>query len=368
MSFLKCNPCVFVIGKEYEILAYAKTNGIFSVIVDGVEYDPVNSGVLSSEKPFAKIRVPQTALNNAKEYVVTFKETIDRKAYFSVMGDTQTQKFAFKPLEKTENINLYHIADVHYKYENAEKAAGYFGDDTDLFVVNGDIGEVETIDDYYKTIDFVGKISKGEIPVLFVRGNHDTRGKLAELFTEYFPSNGAETYFYFEVGCLAGFALDCGEDKVDDFYDEKYERPWVYGGVNKFHAFRERELKWLKKQTLPEDKILFSVSHICPVQACSKRHEGGIFDIERELYTQVNAELERMNVGFMLCGHIHDCYVMLPEDGQSYLPHNYPVVVGSKVTSDKFYGAAIVVNKGKIDVKFVDQDQEVYQTHTLTVR
>ncbi len=371
MSFLECKPCVFVVGKEYEILVHAKTKGIFSILVSGVEYDPKNSGVLSSEKTFAKIRIPQAALDKARQYQVIFRETINRKGYFSRIADAQMQKFSFKPLEKMENINIYHVADVHYNYEMVAQAAKYFGDDTDLFVVNGDIGEVETEQNYIETSAFVGEISGGNIPVIFSRGNHDTRGKLAERYVEYFPSNGVDTYFKFEIGCLSGIVLDCGEDKKDDHYDEQYEYPWVYGGVNKFHAFRQRELAWLKEQELSRDKIRFAVSHICPVQACSKEWEGGLFDIERECYTAMNAELESMNLEFMLCGHIHDCYIMHPGDGQSYLLHNYPVVVGSKlykqsyiggrVVAEKYYGTAITLNKDGMVVKFVDQNFEVYQ-------
>ncbi len=377
MSFLQCNPCVFVIGKEYEILVHAKTNGIFSVIVDGVEYDPANSGVLSSEKNFAKIRVPQEKLNEAKKYEVVFRETINRKGYFSRIADPVSVAYAFKPLEKTKDIHIYHVADVHYSYDIAAQAAKYFGDDTDLFVVNGDIGEVETEQNYLETSAFVGEISGGTIPVLFTRGNHDARGHLAEKYVEYFPCNGMETYYKFELGCLQGFALDCGEDKKDDHYDDHYEYPWVYGGVNKFHAFRQRELEWIKKQELDEDKIRFAVSHICPVQACSAKWKGSVFDIERECYQEMNAELERMNIGFMLCGHIHDSYVLMPESEENYLPHNYPVVVGSKLYNvkytggkanpEKYYGAAIVVNKDKIEVKFVDQNFEALDGKTYVL-
>lgn len=376
MSFLQCTPCVFVIGKEYEILVHAKTKGIFSVVVGGEEYDPANSGVLSSEKTFAKIRVPQSALNEAKGYEVVFRETINRKGYFSRIAEPQTESFAFKPLEKTENINIYHVADVHYNYEIAAQAAKYFGEDIDLFVVNGDIGEVETEQNYLETSAFVGQISEGKIPVLFSRGNHDTRGKLAERYVEYFPCNGVDTYYSFEIGCLCGFVLDCGEDKKDDYYDEKYEYPWVYGGVNKFHAFRQRELKWLQSQELPKDKIRFAVSHICPAQACSKKWEGSVFDIERECYGKMNAELTRTDIAVMLCGHIHDAYVIRPNDGQSYIPHTYPVVVGSKLLKtkyiggkaipEKYYGAAIILNKDQMSVKFVDQNFEACEEHVIS--
>lgn len=377
MNFLYCIPSVFVIGKEYEILVNTKENGIVCLLIDGKRYYEENSGVLFTEKKHAKIRIPQNVLNSAKQYTVAFKKTIDRKAYFSLMAEEEYAQFSFKPLEKRENIHLYHVADVHYGFETAKKTADYFGKDIDVFVINGDIGEVETIENYLETCKFVGDISHGEIPVIFVRGNHDTRGKLAELYTTYFPANGQKTYYDFELGVLKGIALDLGEDKKDDHYDEAYPNPDVYGGVNNFEIFREKELAWLKELALEnKDSIVFAVSHICPVQTTQK--PGGVFDIERERYTAMNAELERLNIQFMLCGHLHKTFVLEPNDPASILPHNYPVVVGSELinpqyltnglTVSNFYGAAITINRGSIEVAFTDQNHEIIKQLTVQTK
>ncbi len=371
-EFLECNPTVFVIGKEYEILSYAKYNGIFAVKIGDKLYYADNSGVLSSEKKFAKIRVPQEVLNKEKYYEIVFREAYNRKGYFSVMGKEQTKGFAFKPLEKTDDIHIYHLADVHYCFETAAQTAKYFGDDTDLFIFNGDIGEVETEEHYLETITFIGEVAKGNVPVVYTRGNHDARGKLAERFVEYYPANGQNTYYTFELGVLSGVVLDMGEDKKDTHYDEQYPNPWVYNGVNNFHAYRERELAWLKTQELDKDKIRFAVSHICPAQCHPKA--GSPFDIERECFGAISKEMGRMNIDFMLCGHIHNAYVLQPNDARSLLPHDYPVVVGSmhcnvryapggRLSVEKFYGAAITVCKDKTEVLFTDQNFEVYERH-----
>ena len=371
MSFLLCPPTVFVIDDEYEILVNAKKNGIIGIQIDGKTYYEENSGVLSSEKDYAKIRLPQTVLNEAKAYAVSYRESINRRGYYSQMGETQTQTFSFKPLEKTENINLYHIADVHYEFNKAAKLAEYFGDDLDVLIVNGDIGEVETIENYVDVCKFVGEMSKGNVPVLFVRGNHDTRGKLAEKFTDYFPCNGKNTYFTFQLGCLNGVALDCGEDKKDDHLNyEAMKRlnsdsPEVYGGVNSFSPFRQRELRFLQNVRLDgEDKITFAVSHICPIRPFLF-NKGDDFDIERECYAAWNRELERLGIRFMVTGHLHRTFISPPNDEHSTTSHSYPVIVGSGVTKDTIIGTAITLNKHCADVKFTDNGGNVLESHTL---
>ena len=145
MSFLKCAPTVFVIGREYEILVNTVDNGLVYVEVGGEIYYEENSGVLSTEKNYTKIRIPQGVLNNCPDYTVCYRKSVDRRAYFSEMGEVQRLTFRFKPLTKTADINIYHISDVHYGFSYACEACSYFGEDTDLFVVNGDIGEVETV-------------------------------------------------------------------------------------------------------------------------------------------------------------------------------------------------------------------------------
>ena len=353
--FLRCTPSVFVIGDEYEILLWTKTNGVVFVRIGGKAFYEKNSGVLSSEKSIARIRVPQSVLDETKIYEIVFRETIQRKAYYSELSPEKTLSFAFKPLEKTEDIHVYHIADVHYHFETAIATASYFSDDTDLFVVNGDIGEVETEENYFEVAKFVGDIAQGRVPVLFVRGNHDTRGKLAERYIDIFPNNYGDTFFTFSLGCLKGVALDCGEDKRDYHLE--------YGGVNVFEVFRQRESAFLKSISWEEDgKIPFAVSHICPVFTTYEK--GGVFDIERERYAEWNQELERLGIRFMLNGHMHRAHILDGTSKLNTLPHQYPVIIGSACLSDTLWGTALILNKDKMEVLFTDKDrkaQEKYQ-------
>lgn len=353
--FLICKPTVFVIDDEYEILAYANANGILSVVIDGVRYYEENAGTLYSEKRYAKIRVPQSVLNEAKAYTVCYRETVVRQPYHSQFKAEETQTFAFRPLEKTDGIHIYHVADVHYLFEDALKVGNYFGDELDFLVVNGDIGEVQTEQNYLDVISFVGELSRGEIPTLFVRGNHDTRGNLAEKYTDYFPANGKNTYFTFQLGALCGVVFDCGEDKPDENVE--------YGGSNAFEPFRRRQTAWLKKVNLPKDKIPFAVGHIIPVQTTFKA--SCIFDIEREIYTQWNADFERLGIKFMLCGHMHHAYLLTPNDERNLIAHNYPVVVGSKLIEGDLWGTAITIENGVATVLFTDKNHEIKDKYEI---
>lgn len=373
MSFLKFPPCVCVIGDDYEILLFSKENGIFGVDVNGFKYYEENSGVLCSEKNYAKIRVPQKMLDKTKSYRVCFRKTINRKGYFSEIADEETQEFNFKPLTKTEGIKIYCVADVHYNFEIAIKTANYFGEDTDLFVFNGDLGEVETVQNYYETSEFIGNLTKGKVPAVFVRGNHDARGKLAERFTDFYPSDGKKTYYEFNIGCIKGIVLDCGEDKPDDHAIFDRAQPYVYNGVNVFSEYRKRELEWLKTVKPSKDKITMVISHICPVMATENK--GDCFDIEREVYSLWNKEIERLQPSFMLCGHYHHAWILDDKDDRNIIPHEYPVIIGSelenvkydgaKACPEKFYGAGIILNHDRAEVVFSDQNGKVKERNVL---
>ena len=372
MAFLECAPSVFVIGEEYEILVNAKENGILYLEIGGEAFFEENAGVLATERAYAKIRVPQAVLDKAEAYTVVYSKTICHQAYFSEMGDLEREVFRFRPIKKTDGIKIYHLADVHSAYAIAERSAAFFGDETDLFVMNGDIAEVEKPEDFVCVARFLGNIAGGAIPIVFVRGNHDTRGKLSHFYTDFFPANGKDTYFTFSVGPIAGVALDCGEDKPDDYiYGEEYGCKSAYSGINRFAPFRRRELAWLKMIEINDKPYRLAISHICPMQ--TSRKADSEFDIERDVYTEFSRELTRLGTQLMLCGHIHRAYIMLPGDGQSLLAHDFPIAVGSATTRGEdgkiadLCGAAIVLENKEAYIRITNQDKKCTLEATLSL-
>ena len=358
MKHLYCTPTVFVIGDEYEILLNTTAHGLAYVKVGDTLYYEENSGVLSSEKKIFKIRVPQKVLDKAKQYEVIFRRTKKRQSYYSTFHLPERLSINFKPLEKTENINIYHLADVHCAFDYARTTATYFGNDTDLFILNGDIAEVNKVKDYLSICKFLGEIAGGSIPMIFTRGNHDTRGNLAERYTDYFPSQGKNTFFEFNIGILSGVVLDGGEDK-DDYgieYDSSKDTPHELLGTNRFSPYRKKQGDFLENLTL-KNPIKFAISHLCPMMTTDKK--GGYHDIEREEFLRWTKALEKMGVSFMLCGHDHKAYVLEKDDERNILPHEFPAIVGSKVEKEDIVGTALIVNKNSLYAAFTDKNHNI---------
>lgn len=343
---------VSLIDNDYEILVIANYNGIISLDINGETYYEENAGALYTEKCHAKIRVPMAVLDKEKKYTVRYRKTIVRKSYYSELEPPVEKEYFFRPVEKGDGINLYHISDVHYRFELAKNTSTYFGTELDALLVNGDIGEVESEENYKEVAKFVGDITKGELPVVFVRGNHDTRGHLAELYADYFPTNGKKTYYSFNLGPFRGIAFDCGEDKADDHI--------AYGGTNDFAGFRRRETDFFRALERSE-KPTFAIGHIPP----SYLGSAPDFQIEDETYRTWLSELGRIGTQFMICGHIHKAFILQKNDPRSARPHNFPIIVGAEALNGLMWGSALTINDGKMQVLFTDNEHRVMKSHVI---
>ena len=370
-EFLTCTPTVFAIGKEYEIIISLKTFGLCFLKVGDTLYYEENSGVLPSERRIVKIRVPQAALDAAREYEIVFRGTEERKRYWSVFYPPVSHKFAFRPLEKTDDIRIYYLSDVHGCFAKAKQAATYW-EQTDLFLLGGDMAEFTAEQNYLRVLHFMGEVTGGRIPAVSARGNHDTRGCLAEQYTDHFPADGKKTYYTFEIGTLCGVVLDFGEDKLDTSleYDNSQNAPEEWLGINRFHAYRAGELEFLKGLQPREDKRMLILTHICPSLVTQK--PGPEFDIDRPLYTAIAAELDRIQPSLMLCGHYHVPFYLSPEDPRNRNPHAYPIVMGANRVpvsdaSEHFGGTAIRLIGNTAEIAFTDETHTVWEKFTLDI-
>ena len=231
-------PTVFAVGDEYQIMLPVKGESLMWVQVGEECYYDESNGILRSKTGIHRMCVPMQELDRAGEYTIYERKVINRTAYCPAIAKPCSKTFKFKPVPQ-ENPKAYHIADAHNEEQRPIAAALAYGD-IDFLILNGDIpNHSGTVKNFGTIFRLCSDITKGEIPVVFARGNHDMRGKCAESIAMYTPSYNGNTYYTFRIGGIWGMVLDTGEDKDDGHIE--------YGGTVCCHAFRKRETRFIEK-------------------------------------------------------------------------------------------------------------------------
>jgi acid phosphatase type 7 len=154
------------------------------------------------------------------------------------------------------------------------------------------------------------------VPFVYVRGNHDVRGRYARRLADYFPTLDGKPYYSFDHGGIHVIVLDSGEDKVDS---HEY-----YNGLVAFDGYRKEQAAWLV-QDLRSDaarraRFRVIISHIPPRGA-----EG--YSIE-QVRTQWEAAANAGKVDLWFSGHTHRFARLDPTPGQN----GYRLIVGAPDT------------------------------------
>lgn len=367
-DILKTVPAVFAVEKMYQIMVPVKRDCMMWIRVGEELFADSCQGIMRSDVSVHRICIPMEILDKARGYTVIWREIIDRKPYMTESKDPVMQTYAFRPIERDQKtVRIYHIADAHSKVEPVVNAASYFGDRLDLLVMNGDMpnhsGRTEYFDNIYR---IAGSVTKGEIPIIFARGNHDCRGFFAERMGEYIPMAEQRTYYTFRLGPVWGVVLDCGEDK-EDCHEE-------YGGTVCFHQYRKEETVFLKKVVqqsgteYEEDGVYY---RLVIVHNPFTRVMEPPFNIEREIYSEW-AKLLRdyIKPDVMMCGHTHETKVYEKAGEMDHLGQACPVVIGANPGSldrgnRNYMGAAYTLHDGEIRLAFTDASLQVCEEYLL---
>ncbi len=350
-------PTVFAVGNNYNIFVPFDAEVIMWVTVgDKVYYDDCN-GILRSNTKMHRVELPMSVLDEIGEYTIIYKKMIERKPYFPTSEPERKLTVKFKPVSNSGDIHIYHIADAHNLVAEPIAAGCFWGDTLDLLVLNGDIpNHSGDIKNFNAICEIASGITKGQRPVVFARGNHDTRGIHAEDMPNYIPTMNGRTYYTFRVGCVWGLLLDCGEDKLDTDFE--------YGDTICFHQFRLAETEYLKQiiKNAEHEYAAEGVTHKLVISHIAFTYIDKFpFDIEQELYGEwARLMREYIKPDLILYGHYH-C-VKISKVGSDFDSQGQPctAIIGSKPIFDKengngFIGCAItLMENGKKRVVFND--------------
>lgn len=347
---LKTTPAVFAVGNEYQIMVEVEQESLFWVKVGDEVYDDASNGIMNSLSNLHRVKVPMQVLNCAKAYTVCVKPIVERKPYFTETEETKEYDFVFRSVP-SQKARAYHIADTHNLIKEPVCAAQTYGE-IDFLILNGDVIDHSGSPDKFQNIyEICEALTRGEIPVVFSRGNHDMRGRYAEKFAEYTPNCNGNTYYTFRLGSIWGVVLDCGEDKPDSNEE--------YGFTVACHTFRQQQTDFLKaivanaKQEYEAEGV---ETKIVIAHTPFTQKDVPPFDIEEDIYREW-CEILRNDIqpSLMICGHTHVGEIR--QVGSEHDTYGQPctVVIGSAF-DDKAYwkGCGICFGEGVQEVMYTD--------------
>jgi 3',5'-cyclic AMP phosphodiesterase CpdA len=170
------------------------------------------------------------------------------------------------------------------------------------------------------------------VPIIFNRGNHETRGTYADFLMNYFPVKDGKVYRTFNVGDAAFLILDCGEDKPDSDIE--------YSGLADFDAYRLEQAAWLKtaieEKSFRDAKNRIVILHMPP--GVSNWH--GTLHLDETLLPLLN----KADIDAVLSGHTHRYSYNAPVAGKT----TFPVIVNS----NNAYLRGDIIN-GKIRIRLI---------------
>lgn len=302
-----------------------------------------------------KIRIQNLEKNKAYRYRIFSKEVLSNSGYRVLYGNVaSTNVFSSKPLKfKTldnhkHDISFYVVNDIH-EHQDTLKALlkdVKYGK-TDFVFFNGDMVSSMLDENQFfgGFMDMSVKMFAGEVPVVYARGNHETRGPLCNAFSDYFVTNNGKLYYSFRVGPVYFIVLDSGEDKPDSDIE--------YSELACYDEYRTEQKEWLEKIVQSPDfksaPFRIALIHIPPLGT----DWHGALDIRHKMLPVLNSA----GINLMLCGHTHAYRYIEPD--QSEL--KFPILINGTNTALKVDVDANTLIVRRLNTKGVEMNKFTFQ-------
>ncbi|WP_316769811.1 FN3 domain-containing metallophosphoesterase family protein [Pedobacter frigiditerrae] len=284
-------------------------------------------------------------------YRIYSKEIKDFQPYKLTYGNTvnsETESFINTDISKKE-VSFLMLNDIHDRPKSIPLLLDLDkGNKNDFIFFNGDIFDYQT--DEQQIIDHmlkpcVDSFAK-QTPFIYVRGNHETRGKFAREFPQYYKHVG---HAAFTLGPVRFVIIDTGEDKED-------AHP-VYAGIVDFDQYRIEQAEWLKQEISSKEfrKAPFRVvlMHIPPRfsgDAHGPKHCTEVFE----------PLLNAGKVDLVLSGHTHKYMVHQPNKEANH----YPLIIGGGPKEGTRTLTKIIVNDRELKISMRDDSGKEVGNYT----
>ncbi len=279
------------------------------------------------------IRIDGLQPDTEYEYRLVSKQITDFQPYKVTYGDSIASPwYSFRTLDpEAKDFTFVVVSDIHCDNAKYRRLMSHFPmDSVQMVFLNGDMMDyIDTSERPYTAfIDASVDMFATSKPFVAVRGNHETRGRYARLFSDYVYTPEGHFYGLYMVGETAVLVLDTGEDKPDD-------HP-VYAGLADFENYHREEAKWLSE--IVHSKNFRGARHRIVVMHQPPLSRG--VNRIREMFMPI---LTKAKIDLMLCGHTHK-KIRSEEWG-------FPIFV-----NDNHSASLVRVTRKGIDVRTINEE------------
>ncbi|MBR0414322.1 MAG: metallophosphoesterase [Clostridia bacterium] len=347
------DPVVMDTGEEYAVVFATndKGTGYVQYSFGGKDYTVYaeQQGRRISNRIIHSIRVPYEHLKN-NAYSVGSTQVFGDYAYGSRLGKSiEAGPYTLK-VNEGETQRYLCISDWHSQIKKAKGAIAQLGE-YDGVIMLGDPNTGLNIEEQAVRyiVQFGGDITGGAMPVIYVRGNHETRGAFAADLPEYL---GFESFYYTVArGAYSFVVLDSGEDKPDDHVE--------YGGLDEYARHRADMLEWLQTKPQTTDKLIVL------------SHDWLVSKPEPEVSRVAWDTLQQMGARFMVSGHKHVCEFLEDDTEDEAAPtylKAYPGIstyIDGGYANQKFVASKLTVTAQGVRFEAADNTGEKVMDKTL---
>jgi predicted phosphodiesterase len=246
------------------------------------------------------VKIPRAELDG-NQYTAHATRVLERLSYGGKLGKTiNTKTFTLKNTTNAAEPKIIVASDWHGRLSLLDSASKYAGQNADLAIFNGDFADFyineQQIIKYFLSGAFT--LTGGEIPGIFVRGNHEVRGneKVEDLGRKIGLTN---MYYQVRRGNNLFTIFDTGES-------ESFDR-WEHDGFYDMIPYFTEQVEWFESLSAPD----ISVNNIVLMHdpGFTTTQDKPHADLEQRFKNKANA----FNIDFSISGHTHAWRINAPD-------------------------------------------------------
>ncbi len=303
----------------------------------------------------ANVRIHKVTLSHLKpgaaySYRVVSRDILDFGAYKVKFGDTVSSGVStFRTFDRRKKrFTFLAITDTHEHLDVLPQLLKVNGDRPyDFVVFLGDI--ISHIEGERQIVDFLDSTVEQfstRIPFIWVRGNHETRGKFARMLPRYIATPSGKYYYSFQHGPAHFLVLDTGEDKADTSVE--------YSGLVDFDVYRKEQAKWLaddlRSAASRQARFRIGVAHMPFPLPPGVRPHG-----MNNCWINFGPSFNEGGVDVLFSGHLHRYGIHEPVEGRN----RYPVILGGAFQKGNRTLIRVEVSRERLKAAIILEDGRV---------